>query len=200
MSAFIEGVVAGYGIAVPVGPVAVLIIGLGARRGFSRAFFAGLGAALADLIYAGLAAIAGAAAASALTPYASPLRVAGGAVLLAVAVATAAKTFRSGADGEGAASSHLRVLAGFLSITLMNPVTLTYFAALILGSAGGVASSVPGALLFVSGAFLASLSWQTALAAGGTVLGRRMSERTRIVTGLTGAAVILLLAARMLLS
>jgi len=82
----------------------------------------------------------------------------------------------------------------------MNPVTLTYFAALILGSTGGVAATASGELLFVAGAFLASLSWQTALAAGGAILGHRMSEHTRIVTGVTGAAVIVALAIRMLLS
>ena len=83
---------------------------------------------------------------------------------------------------------------------LMNPVTLTYFAALILGSAGGVATTATGAMLFVAGAFLASLSWQTSLAVVGAVLGHRMSDRTRIVTGLLGAVVILLLAVRMLLA
>lgn len=199
MSAFLEGVIAGYGIAIPVGPIAVLIIGLGTRDGFPRAFFAGLGAALADLIYAGIAAVAGVTAAGLLMPYESPLRVAGGLVLLVVAVVAAMKTFWPDTESKRAESSHLRALAGFLSITLMNPVTLTYFAALILGSAGGVASTATGAVLFVTGAFLASLSWQTALAVGGAALGHRMSDRTRIVTGLLGAVVILLLAVRMLL-
>jgi len=200
VSAFLEGVIAGYGIAIPVGPIAVLIIGLGTRRGFPRAFFAGLGAALADLVYAGIAAVAGAAAASLLMPYEGALRVAGGLVLFVVAVVAATKTFRPGSESERAASSHVRVLTGFLSITLMNPVTLTFFAALILGSAGGVASTATGAMLFVAGAFLASLSWQTTLAAVGAVLGHRMSDRTRIATGLLGAGVILLLAVRMLLA
>ncbi|NOY55147.1 MAG: LysE family transporter [Actinobacteria bacterium] len=198
MSAFLEGVIAGYGIAIPVGPIAVLIIGLGTRRGFPRAFFAGLGAALADLIYAGVAAVAGATAAALLMPYEGALRVAGGLVLLVVAVAAAMKTFRPGSESERTASSHVRALTGFLSITLMNPVTLTYFAALILGSAGGVATTATGAMLFVTGAFLASLSWQTSLAVAGAVLGHRMSDRTRVVTGLLGAGVILLLAVRML--
>jgi len=198
VSAFLEGVIAGYGIAIPVGPIAVLIIGLGTRRGFPRAFFAGLGAALADLIYAGVAAVAGATAAALLMPYEGALRVAGGLVLLVVAVAAAMKTFRPGSESERTASSHVRALTGFLSITLMNPVTLTYFAALILGSAGGVATTATGAMLFVTGAFLASLSWQTSLAVAGAVLGHRMSDRTRVVTGLLGAGVILLLAVRML--
>ena len=38
MTAFGEGVVAGYGIAIPVGAIAILIIELGLRRGFRAGF------------------------------------------------------------------------------------------------------------------------------------------------------------------
>jgi arginine exporter protein ArgO len=198
LNAFLEGVVAGYGIAVPVGPIAVLIIGLGTRSGFPRAFAAGLGAALADLVYATIAATAGAAASSLLAPYERPLRLVGGLVLVAIAVVVGLASRRPGSRSAAKDASHVRTTAGFFSITMMNPVTLTYFAVLVLGSAGGVASTVAGGALFVAGAFLASLSWQTALAVGGAVAGHRMSERTRTVTGVVGAAVILLLAVRML--
>jgi arginine exporter protein ArgO len=195
--AFLEGVVAGYGIAIPVGPIAVLIIGLGTRYGFVRAFFAGLGAALADLVYAAIAALAGTAAAAALAPYERPLRLFGGMVLVIVAVVAGAAALRPPSSRPGP-STHLRAVAAFLSLTLMNPVTLAYFAALILGSSGGVTSL--GGVMFVAGAFLASLSWQTALAAGGAVLRHRMSDNARIATGIVGAVVILALAVRMLLT
>ncbi|MFZ0493547.1 MAG: LysE family transporter [Acidimicrobiia bacterium] len=200
MSAFLEGVVAGYGIAVPVGPIAVLIIGIGTKSGFPRAFFAGLGAALADLIYATIAAVAGAAAATALAPYDRPLRLAGGAVLVIIAVITGGSALRTPSDAVSGPSTHLRATAGFVSLTLMNPVTLTYFAALVLGSSGGVAATTGGSVLFVTGAFLASLSWQTAVAAVGAIVGHKMSRRARVATGVLGAAVIVALAIRMLLS
>ncbi len=200
MSAFLEGVVAGYGIAVPVGPIAVLIIGIGTKSGFPRAFFAGLGAALADLIYATIAAVAGAAAATALAPYDRPLRLAGGAVLVIIAVITGGSALRTPSDAVSGPSTHLRATAGFVSLTLMNPVTLTYFAALVLGSSGGVAATTGGSVLFVTGAFLASLSWQTAVAAVGAIVGHKMSRRVRVATGVLGAAVIVALAIRMLLS
>jgi arginine exporter protein ArgO len=200
VSAFLEGIVAGYGIAIPVGPIAVLIIGIGTRFGFARAFFAGLGAALADLIYATIAAVAGAAAATVLAPYDRPLRVAGAVVLIIIALVMGASSLRPSSTGGTVPSTHVRATGGFLSLTLMNPVTLTYFAALILGSSGGVATTAAGGALFVVGAFLASLSWQTALAAVGAVLGRRMSRWARVATGAIGAVVIVALAIRMLLS
>ncbi len=196
MSAFLAGVIAGYGIAVPVGPIAVLIVGIGTRSGFRRAFSAGLGAALADLIYAAIAAVAGAAAAKALAPYSHPLRITGGIVLVVIAVLIARSAFRPSSRQETGPATNARATAGFLSLTLMNPVTLTYFAALILG--GGGVSGVSSGLLFVAGAFLASLSWQTTLAGTGAVLGHKMSDRARVITGLVGAIVILVLAIGML--
>lgn len=199
MSAFLEGVFAGYGIAIPVGPIALLIIGIGTRAGFQRAFFAGLGAALADLLYATIAAVAGAATAAALAPYERPLRLAGAVVLVVIAVVTGTSALRSSSEATPR-TTHVRTMLGFLSLTLMNPVTLTYFAALILGSSGGVVATGSAAVLFVAGAFLASLSWQTALAAGGAIVGHRMPENTRAITGIVGALVILALAIRMLVS
>jgi threonine/homoserine/homoserine lactone efflux protein len=70
MTAFWEGVLAGYGIAIPVGAIAILIVDMGLRRGFLSGFMAGAGAATADFIYALLAVIAGATLAMALAPYA----------------------------------------------------------------------------------------------------------------------------------
>jgi len=56
MTPFWEGVLAGYGIAIPVGAIAVLIVDMGLRRGFGFGLMAGAGAATADFLYAGLAA------------------------------------------------------------------------------------------------------------------------------------------------
>jgi hypothetical protein len=49
---FWDGVLAGYGIAIPVGAIAVLIIDVSIRRGLAIGMQAGAGAATADLIYA----------------------------------------------------------------------------------------------------------------------------------------------------
>ena len=83
LESFVAGAIAGYGIAIPVGPVAVLIIELGVRRGFRLAAPAGLGAATADGLYALLAVLAGAAIAQLLEPITPGLQV------IAVVVLTA---------------------------------------------------------------------------------------------------------------
>ncbi len=87
MDAFLTGVLAGYGIAIPVGAIAILIVEVGIRSGFRCAFFAGAGAASADFLYAGLAVIGGAALAELVESVDQPLRIISAFVLAAIAVA-----------------------------------------------------------------------------------------------------------------
>ena len=90
--------------------------------------------------------------------------------------------------------SALRTYLVFLGLTLLNPVTVTYFAALILGlTATGAGPAEKAA--FVAGAFLASLSWQLLIAAVGAFLHRRLPPRLRAGVILLGNAIILLFAA-----
>lgn len=206
LTALPAGVAAGLGIAVPVGAIAVLILDLGARRGFLPAFAAGSGAATADLLYASLAAFAGGPIAAALEPAREPLRIASVAVLIAIAL----RGLRRAIAARGAPSAEPprmpagvgQIYAGFLGLTLLNPMTVTYFAALVLGgAAGGQALSTPATRgAFVVGAWLASWSWQSLLAAGGSVLHARVTPRGRLLTAVIGNAVILALATRIALT
>jgi threonine/homoserine/homoserine lactone efflux protein len=195
VDAFLSGAIAGYGIAIPVGAIAVLIIDAGLRRGFRIAAAAGAGAATADGIYAAVAAVSGAALATLLAPYRAPLQ------LLAVAVLAflggrGLLTARARGDGREAGGSRpeARPAVGtfliFLGLTLLNPQTIAYFAALILGLPS-LATAWPERIAFVAGAFLASLSWQTLLAGFGAFLHGRADERLRRLTSLIGSLVIL---------
>jgi len=201
-TALIAGLVAGYGIAIPVGAIGVLIIDAGIRHGFRTAFAAGAGAAVADVTYAAIAALFGAALASVLAPVAIPLRVASVALLVAIAVRGLLALSRDAraeptavADPPGA----FRTFTLFLGLTLLNPMTVVYFAALILG----LSSTGTGPLeklAFVVGAGLASLSWQTLVAFLGSRLHHRLSTRARLLTGLLGNLVVLFLAATIAIS
>ncbi|MGH3668518.1 MAG: LysE family transporter, partial [Acidimicrobiia bacterium] len=75
-----------YGIAIPVGAIAILIMDVGIRRGFVPAVSAGAGAATADLLYAALAVVGGATLASTVKAIGNPLRVVSGLVLLVIGV------------------------------------------------------------------------------------------------------------------
>ena len=92
-----------------------------------------------------------------------------------------------GAERGGSAS---RTYGVFLGITLLNPLTVAYFAALILGLTI-TGAGAPEKAAFVAGAFLASLSWQTLIAALGALLHRHLSSRLRVAVIVLGNAIIL---------
>ena len=81
---FWDGVLAGYGIAVPVGAIAVLIINVSIRRGLAIGMRAGAGAATADFIYAAAAAVGGTLLQTLLMPLANIFRVLGGGALIGI--------------------------------------------------------------------------------------------------------------------
>ena len=79
----LTGIAIGLSVTAPLGPVNILVIRNAIRRGFAVAFLTGLGAVVADGVYAVIAAYGVRSAAHAITDYARPLMIAGG-VLLAV--------------------------------------------------------------------------------------------------------------------
>jgi arginine exporter protein ArgO len=203
ITALLTGAAAGLGIAIPIGAIAILIVETGLRRGFRLAAAAGAGAATVDGVYALVAAAFGAALAAVLAPWERPLRVLAVVVLVAIALRgllglralrrpVAADAAPIPADVEAAErdGSAVRTYGVFVAITLLNPVTVTYFAALILGL-GSTGAGPAEKAAFVIGAFLASLAWQTLLAAVGAYLHRRLSPRLRAAVVLLGNAIIL---------
>ncbi len=203
MEPFLTGVVAGYGIAIPVGAIAILIVQVGIKCGFRCAFAAGAGAATADLAYAGLAVLGGAALARAVDSVGDSLRIVSAIVLVIIAVIGLRRARTSPEETEFTYPDRSE-LAGtfvrFLGLTIINPTTVVYFAAVIIGL--GVASDLTAGagVVFVLGAFLASLSWQTLLAVIGGFAGNRLSSRTQTIAVVMGNLVILALAAVILIS
>ncbi|GAA3996754.1 LysE family transporter [Allokutzneria multivorans] len=201
----VAGLLAGYGIAVPVGAIAALIMSLSARTSFRVGAAAALGVATADGLFAVVAVLGGAALAGVVQPVAVPLRWLAAAVLLGLAARTAVTALRQHRAPPGQADTRpttpLRAFFGFLGLTLLNPLTLVYFGALVLGRQHALALGPLGDLVFVLAAFVASASWQLVLAGGGTVLGRLLTgRRGRLVTALVSSAVIAGLAVGTLLS
>jgi arginine exporter protein ArgO len=209
MDAFWRGILAGYGIAIPVGAIAVLIIEAGLRRGFRVGFMAGAGAATADLVYASLAAIAGQALAAALAPLAAGLRLASGLVLVGLGgwglwriwknrPAGASRPAAGDPAAEEAApsggpapilKSPLLTYTQFGGLTLLNPLTITDFAARILGGGAGQ-TGWANRLVFVAGAALASLSWQSLLAGLGALAHRRLPPGIQAAASLLGNLIV----------
>jgi arginine exporter protein ArgO len=203
--ALVAGVLAGYGIAVPVGAVAALLVSLSARTSLRVGAAAALGVASADGLYAAVAVLGGAAAAAVIAPVAGPLRWVAAVLLWGLAARTAytaVKRHREAAVPRPATGLHTpgRAYLGLLALTLLNPSTIVYFAALVVGRQAGDGGGAASGAVFVAAAFAASASWQLLLAGGGSVLGRVLTgARGRLVTALVSSAVIAVLAAALLL-
>ncbi|GIF72704.1 LysE family transporter [Asanoa siamensis] len=199
--AFVAGLVAGYGVAVPVGAIAILIMGLAARTSFKVGAAAALGVATADGLYAAVAVLGGAALAGVIEPISTPLRWVAVVVLLGLAAHTAIAAVRHHRDPARAARSRdglgtpARAYAGILALTLLNPMTIVYFAALVLGRQANDELTAGGEVLFVTAAFLASASWQLLIASGGSLVGRLLTgPRGRLCTALASSLLIIVLA------
>jgi arginine exporter protein ArgO len=204
---FLAGVIAGYGVAVPVGAIAILIMGLTARTSLRVGAAAAMGVATADGVYAVVAVVGGAALASVIEPIAEPMRWLAAVVLLVLAAHTAVTAVRHHRDPARAArsdaglSTPARAYFGLLGLTLLNPMTIVYFAALVLGRQAGDGITPAGEALFVLGVFLASASWQLVIAGGGSLVGRLLTgPRGRLVTALASSALIAALAVATILS
>ncbi|MCT2588917.1 LysE family transporter [Streptomyces sp. N2-109] len=204
----LAGLWAGYALAIPVGALAVLLVNLAARTSFRVGASGALGVATADGSYAALALLGGAAVAHAVRPVAGPLRWVAALVLVAMAVRIAVTALRSRGAPEAPGARHRglgapwRAYLGFLGLTLLNPWTIIYFSALVLGRQAGVGgdAGVLGGIAYVAAVTTASASWQLLLAAGGTVLGRALTgPRGRMVTAVVSSVVITALAVGLLL-
>jgi arginine exporter protein ArgO len=207
IAALAAGLVAGYGIAVPVGAVAAYLVSLTARTSLRVGACAALGVASADGLYALTAVVGGSALTHLVQPVLLPLRWASALVLLVLAVHGAARAVRAhhaeraGPRVETAVLTPARAFARLLGITLLNPVTVLYFAALVLGSRSSAAADGSARAVFVAAAFVASASWQLVLASGGAMLGRVLTgRRGRMTTALVSSAVIAGLAVHMLVA
>jgi threonine/homoserine/homoserine lactone efflux protein len=206
-AALVAGLLAGYGIAVPVGAVGTYLVSLTARTSLRTGVCAALGVATADGLYALAATLGGTALASALRPVLGPLRWVCVLVLLALAAwgaVTAVRQYRGhrlATRTSPAPPSPTRAFLGLLGITLLNPTTVIYFAALVLGSqATGPAGPLEQGV-FVLAAFAASASWQVLLAGSGALLGRALTgRRGRLATALAASGVMTALAVRMALA
>jgi arginine exporter protein ArgO len=211
-AALAAGLLAGYGVAVPVGAVGTYLLGLTARTSLKIGACAALGVASADGLYAAVAALGGTTLAREIRPIMPSLRWASVCVLLILAIrgaVTAVSRYRK-RQSLGAAASDMaaptrpvRAFLGLLGMTLLNPTTVIYFGALVLGAQAAASVSVDRLkqLSFVVGAFVASASWQLLLAGGGALLGSLLAgARGRLLTALASSAVVTFLAVRLLVA
>jgi threonine/homoserine/homoserine lactone efflux protein len=163
---FLRGLVIGFSIAAPVGPIGVLCIRRTLAEGKAVGFATGLGAAAADAVYGAIAGFGLTAISHALVSQQIWLRLIGGIFLLYLG----AKTFASKPADQAAQARGGSLAAAFAStfvLTLTNPMTILSFVAVFAGfGLVGNAASVVSASVLVFGVFLGSALWWLLLSGG----------------------------------
>ncbi|MER5897790.1 LysE family transporter [Streptomyces sp. NPDC001876] len=203
----VAGLLAGFGIAMPVGAVGTYLVALTARTSPKIGAFAALGVATADGLYALIAVAGGSTIAPLVEPVMLPLQWASASVLMVLALwggATGIRQYRRRQMATRTGTTPLtpvRAYAALLAITMMNPMTVIYFAALVLGSDIAADAHHMEKAVFVLAAFVASTSWQLLLGGGGALLGRTLTgSRGRLITALLSSGLITALAAHLFIS
>jgi threonine/homoserine/homoserine lactone efflux protein len=206
-AALVAGLLAGFGIAMPVGAVATYLVALTARTSLRTGASAALGVATADGLYALIAAVGGSALTPLLEPMMRPLRWISALVLIALAVRSGTRAviqYRSRQRStmpDETPISPARAYLGLLGMTMMNPTTVIYFTALVLGNQTTAAPDYVEQAVFILAAFAASASWQLLLAGGGALLGRALvGKRGRLVTAMVSSTLIIGLALHLVIT
>ena len=195
---FVRGLIIGFSIAAPVGPIGVLCIRRTLAQGRVAGLVSGLGAASADAVYGCVAAVGLTFVSDFLVGQTFWLGVVGGAFLCWLGV----KTFLSKPSGQAAPASGGGLSGAYAStflLTLTNPMTILSFAAIFAGL--GLASlrgDRASAGLLVLGVFLGSAAWWLLLSGGVGLFREKFDARamqwvTRISGGIITAFGILAL-------
>ena len=169
-SLFLRGLILGFSIAAPVGPIGILCIRRTLASGRAAGFVSGLGAASADAFYGAITAFGLTAVSSFLVDQHVWLRLGGGAFLIILGV----HTFRSRPAHEAAQSTSRSLPGAYLStflLTLSNPMTILAFVAIFAGlGVGSNPAAYTGAALIVFGVFVGSALWWLLLSSGTSLL------------------------------
>jgi threonine/homoserine/homoserine lactone efflux protein len=189
MNLFLEGVVIGFAVAAPVGPIGVLCIRRTLAEGRVSGFVSGLGAATADALYGAVAALGLTFVTTLLVGAEGWLRLFGGAFLVFLGV----RTFLSRPAESPAAAGRGGLLSAYAStlvLTLANPTTILSFAAIFAGLGAGSVGGVLPAMTLVPGVFLGSALWWFVLSGATGVFRAKLSTGgLRWVNRVSGAVI-----------
>lgn len=189
---FLRGLVIGFAIAAPVGPIGVLCIRRTLADGRLAGLLSGLGAATADAVYGFVAAFGLTLVSGLLISQQDWIRLLGGLYLCYLGL----RSWTAPVAEEPATASGRGLLGAYAStffLTLTNPVTILSFVAIFagLGLAGQAEDGYAAAGLLVVGVFSGSALWWLSLSTAVSVFRRLLTpQRLRWVNRLSGALIL----------
>ena len=194
-SFLVRGLIIGFAIAAPVGPIGVLCIQRTLGKGRIYGLLSGLGAATADGTYGLIAGFGLTFISSFLIGQQLWIRLIGGVFLLYLGLRTILSKPAQREREQATTIKGENLLAAYVStlfLTLTNPLTILSFAAIFAGiGAGGANRSYISAAVLVLGVFLGSALWWVILSSGVSILRTKLNTQAlRWVNRISGAIII----------
>jgi threonine/homoserine/homoserine lactone efflux protein len=155
---FLKGLIIGFAMAVPIGPIGIMCIRKTLAEGHSRGMVIGLGAATADVLYGSIAAFGLTFVSEIIASQHVWLRLIGGALLLFLGI----RTFRSKGKNPKVPTVNSGLFGSYASsflLALTNPVTIFAFVAVFAAFGLGHRLFIVSACILVVGIFAGSCIW-----------------------------------------
>ena len=192
MSLFVKGLIVGFCLAAPVGPIAAICVQRTISKRFLSGLLSGLGAAAADAVYGTVAAFGATIISEFLITEHDWLQRVGGVILLVLGARLLlmhpVERKKNGATNRGLAGDFMSTFV----LTLTNPMTFVAFAAIFATMGIGAVRGRPMLTIeLVGGVFAGSAFWWIILCAGAFALRRHFDFRRLVfVNRATGVFVI----------
>ncbi|HLX72168.1 MAG TPA: LysE family transporter [Verrucomicrobiae bacterium] len=178
---FLKGILLGFSIAAPVGPIGLLCIQRTLAQGRVSGFVSGMGAATADGFYGAVAGFGLTAISAFLLRFSVPIRVVGACFLFYLAARTFWARPAEGSADRGFNASLWKAYASTVLLTLTNPMTILSFMAVFAGF--GIVSAegayVKSAML-VAGVFFGSSLWWLILSSAVGLFKARLTSKSLV--------------------
>ena len=190
---FLKGLVIGFSLAAPVGPVGILCVRRTLTYGERHGFMTGLSAASSDMIYSIIAAFGITLISNFITDHQQLIRIIGGIFLIALGYYSH-RFHQSDEKATTRVNSHTLSFVSTFFLTFTNPLTLFAFAAVFAGiGIEKIADNNIFGLFLIAGVFLGSLLWFSLLISLSRIFKEKVTnERLAIVNKISGFLLILI--------
>jgi threonine/homoserine/homoserine lactone efflux protein len=190
-SIFIQGMIIGLTLAVPVGPIALMCIQRAVADGRLHGIVSGIGVATADSFYAGVTFFGLTAISGLIIAHQISLRLAAGVVLILVGIRIIL-TIPAPLTVKTEHETYVKDYLSMVAIAIANPLTLIFFVAILPGF--GVVfyeNSVLSASEFVGGVFFGSTLWWIILCGSiGSVRSRISADHLKLINRVSGVLIV----------
>ena len=183
------GLLVGFSIAAPVGPMSLLCIQRTLASGMRAGVSTGLGAATVNVFYGALVILGLDGIAPLVAGGGRALSFAGGVFLLWSAARALIRQHAMG-DQQPIALSPLAAYGSAVAFNAANPLSLILVVALLTPIVGLSAPSLAGSAALLLGMFTAAVAWWVCLCGGVTLLRARLSPRVLVVVNQAAGGVV----------